>query len=108
MTILLLLQGGGDSIIDAKKCDNIDWTIFIILLIICFIFLAIGIFVNKKEYKEKVKYKYKFVPGDFEATPKNILALSAISFGGAFLASFSGAEAGTVFIPIMLMIGMQP
>ena len=107
MTILLLLKGGKGSLIDAIKCDATDWLLFTILLIVCILFLAIGIIVNQKEYKAKVACGYTFVPGDFEATPKNLLSLSLISFVAAFAASFSGAGAGAVFSPILLLIGMQ-
>ena len=107
MTIISLLKGGDASLIEAAKCDTTDWILFTVLLIICFIFLAIGIVINKREYNDKIKAGYKFVPGDFEATPKNITSLSSISFVAAFAAAFSGAGAGAVFSPILLLIGMQ-
>ena len=106
MTIISLLKGGDGSLIGAVKCDGTDWLLFVLLLVACLIFLVLGIVVNKREYQEKVACGYKFVPGDFEATPKNIFSLSAISFAGAFGAAFSGAGAGAVFSPILLLLGM--
>ena len=43
-----------------------------------------------------------------EATPKNVSMLTVVSFVGAFAAAFSGAGPGTVFVPYLVVIGVNP
>jgi uncharacterized membrane protein YfcA len=108
LTIISVLKGSGtDSLIGVKKCDKIDWTLFAILQVICLSFLAWGLIIVKKEYAEKVEAGYKFIPGDLEATPKNLVLINLISFGGAAAAAFCGIGPGFIFGPILLLIGIE-
>ena len=48
MTIVSLLRGSGngkDSPIGVKRCDEVDWTLFWILQVICILFEIAGIYV---------------------------------------------------------------
>jgi len=107
VAISLLRGSGSDSLIDAKRCDHHDWSLFIVLQVICFIFLFIGIYVVKKEFKAKQECGYQFTPGDLEATPKNLIFLCIISLVGSMAAGFSGIGPGFIFCPVLLMIGVE-
>ena len=50
IAIFILKGDGKDSVIDVKRCSDIDWTLFAILQVVCIIFLAIGIIIVQKEY----------------------------------------------------------
>jgi uncharacterized membrane protein YfcA len=66
-----------------------------------------GLHMVKKEFAEKVECGYNFIPGDFEATPKNIVTMNLVSFFGAMAAAFCGIGPGAIFAPILMLVGIQ-
>lgn len=60
------------------------------------------------EYAEKKDCEYKFMPGDFEPTSQGITKMVTISFFGAFAAAFCGIGPGAIFVPVLVIIGIQP
>lgn len=61
LIILSILKGGDkkeDSILGILKCDAVDWTLFVVLQIICFIFLGIGVYLLNKDFKDKTEAGY--------------------------------------------------
>ena len=108
LIVISILRGSGkESIIDVKRCDDMDWILFFVLQGACFIFLILGIVVLKTEYAQKVECNYEFSPGDLEATTKNVGTLSLISFFGAFGAAFCGIGPGSIFCPVLVMLGTE-
>jgi hypothetical protein len=63
--------------------------------------------VVKSEYKLKKEVGYRFIPGDLQASSKNLAILVSISFFGALLAAFCGIGPGLLFCPILVMIGIE-
>lgn len=111
LTLITLMKGGtdpGDSIIGIKKCDPSDWLLFFILQIVCFLFLGIGTKIVNEEYKQKTEAGYQFTDGDFEGTTFNLFIISAMSFLGAIIASFSGTSPGFIFVNGLFIIGTDP
>ena len=109
LIIISLLRGSGnDSFIGVKRCDGTDWGLFAALQGCCFLFLGLGIVVLKREFKEKQEFGYQFSPGDLEATTKNVITLSLVSFSGAFAAAFCGIGPGSIFCPVLVMLGVEP
>jgi len=107
LVILSLLKGSGkDSMIGVKRCDSLDWTLFGLLQVLCIIWTVVGIVVVKREYHEKIDVGYEFIPGDLEATPKNLVVMIGMSFLGAFCAAFCGIGPGNIFCPALVMIGI--
>ena len=107
VAISLIRGSGSDSLINAKRCDHHDWTLFIGLQVICLIFLFMGIKVVKNEFKAKQDCGYEFTAGDVEFTPKNLLFLSVVSFVGSMAAGFSGIGPGYIFFPVLIFIGVE-
>jgi len=108
LTVISLLKGSGtDSLIGVVRCDAVDWTLFAVLQVICIIFNVLGIVLIKREYAEKVECGYEFVPGDLEATPRQLFLLTVFSFLGALIAAFCGVGPGMIFVPVLILIGIE-
>jgi len=53
-----------NSLLNIVKCESIDWILFAVLQVICFIYLILGLVMVKKDYEEKLEVGYEFSPGD--------------------------------------------
>jgi uncharacterized membrane protein YfcA len=108
--VVAFLRGTGKkpSVIGVTKCDTVDHTLFILLIVSGLIVTIISVVILKKEYNYKVKVGYKFTPGDFECTTKNSFKLPLIAFTGGLIAGGLGIGAGLIFNPIMIQLGIHP
>lgn len=110
LVLISFLKGGSspsDSLIGVIKCDHVDWVLFFTLQFFCAIFLILGLVVLKREYKEKVEAGYNFIEGDLQATTYNIVVMVTVGMISGIYASFSGIGAGMIFIPALIMIGIE-
>ena len=55
----------------------------------------------------KVKHNYVFVKGDLQATKKEILTYTLVSFVGAFLAASCGTSSGPILNQILIFWGVH-
>ena len=102
------MRGSGtDSIIGVIRCSAMDWILFAILQGLCLIFTIAAIMIVNIEYKEKLDCDYKFANGDFEPKPQDITKMVLISFFGSFAAAFCGIGPGAIFVPVLVIIGIQ-
>lgn len=60
-----------------------------------------------RERRLKEQLGYQFVPGDLELTPYNMIVIIAISFVGSVLAAFTAIGPGSIFVPVLTMIGVE-
>jgi len=66
MTVVSILRGSSKetSLLESERCDVIDWSLFIALMLTCVFFFLVGILIIAKEYQRKVKCGYVFSTGD--------------------------------------------
>lgn len=110
LIIISVLKGGNspqDSLLGVVKCGKDDWIMFGVLQVVCVIFLLISLHVIKTEYRQKTEVGYTFVEGEMKATTKDLTLMVSVSFFGSIFASFSGLGPGMVFIPALIMIGIE-
>ena len=74
----------------------------------CAVFWILGVRLVKNEYQAKLKYGYEFSQGDFKGDTQDILKLSLISFFASIAAVFCGVGAGSMFVPVLTIIGIHP
>lgn len=111
LTVISLMRGKNDpsqSLLNLRLCDLIDWILFAVLQIICFLALGISVCIVLAEMKEKEAAGYVAVEGELELTPINVIVISVVSFFGSFAAAFAGIGPGSIFVPALQAIGVHP
>ena len=98
--VISYLRGSGNnSVVGIKRCDTIDWVLFITLEVVAFIVFVIAIIIVKLNFNSKVKYGYSFERGEFKAKNLDILYIFLICFFGSMAAVMCGAGPGSIMIP---------
>lgn len=62
----------------------------------------------KKDYNEKIEAGYVFIDGDCKLDPKSVGMYMFIGWFGAFISAFCGIGGGSIFCPVLIIIGIQP
>jgi len=80
---------------------------FMCLHLVCFGFTFYAIYVCNVDYKNKIECNYNFVDGDLILTPKIVGMFMFIGWFGAFISAFCGIGGGSIFCPVLIIIGME-
>lgn len=91
-----------------KTCDALDWGLFAILQVICIIYELIAVRIVSNEATEKEEVGYEFTEGDLRLSPSKLAIIVAISWFGSLMAAFAGIGAGSIFVPALTIIEMEP
>jgi hypothetical protein len=90
-----------------EVCSIGDWMFFMCLHLVCFGFTFYGIYVCYIDYNRKLECNYEFVAGDLILTPKIVTMFMLIAWVGAFISAFCGIGGGSIFCPVLIIIGME-
>ena len=95
-------RGSGNeiSLIGISRCDNLDWTLFSVLIVLCMYLTFIAMKMNCVEYEEKVRAGYSFSRGDQMFTYDKTLFLASIAFIVALLAVACGLGPALILVPV--------
>ena len=97
-----------NSLLGLSKCDIGDWMFFMVLHMLCFGFTFYTIYMLKKDYNEKIEAGYVFIDGDCKLDLKSVVMYMSIGWIGAFISAFCGIGGGSIFCPVLIIIGIQP
>lgn len=104
LVIIQVLRGSGKkpSVVGIKRCDTLDWTLFVILILSGVILTYVAMKINFAEYEEKLLVGYHFTKGDQKFSKSKTVVLASIAFTISFLCVACGVGPGLIFIPVMI------
>ena len=108
-TFIALLKGNGsNSPIGVERCDELDWTLSAVLIVISSIFEIIAMIIVRQEYKKKIAANYNFIPGEFTGSDRDIIKYSILGLVGSAISAFCGAGPGAIVGPALIFFGVHP
>jgi uncharacterized membrane protein YfcA len=96
------------SLLGAQKCGALDWSIFVIFVIIALILSFIGVSINKKEQALKERCGHKILDCEIKYNGKQLFYLLFFAFWGGFISGALGLGGGSIFNPLMISMGVPP
>ena len=95
------------SIIGITKCGTLDWTIFMVFIVIALSMSYIGVRINK--YEQKLKEKGGATSSsDISYRGRPLFYLLFFAFVGGWVSGAFGLGGGSVFNPLMIELGVPP
>ena len=104
LSVIQMLRGSGlePSMIGATRCSNIDWALYIMLLVLGLVMTLLAVCIQTREYEHKKHVGYTFVPGDFKCTRTNGFKLPLYGVICGLLCSSTGSGAGAFYNTLLL------
>jgi uncharacterized membrane protein YfcA len=108
--VLMLLRGAGDttSIVGVQRCDALDWTLLILLILFELVMTFVAILVDKRDYELKKELNWKFYPGDYHFNWRNVWVFPVCALGFSFTAILLGFTPAFLYITMLLQFELPP